>query len=433
MTKLAGPERCDIPALHAAIASPCALHQERRTLYQLASELLDSSCGKGAPELDPDVIDSPLTRHLIGEALAGHAGLTRSTLGSLCAMAAADIGGTQRLRVASRPEANVLLAEALGTIQAQVLLRQTLPRPLKLLTEPDGPRFVAALSLLRDGTTLARSINSELADDLLTHITLVAIFDQRQSCGLTSGSSRDFPGLVLLSEPLSGIEVAEALVHEGAHQKFFDLAITHDLFNADADQCLPFQPPWLASEALWPLEQTLAAYHAYECLAQFAYDAGVPAGETRALGTGSLLPVAGERSKILGQWLMDRGDYLGSDACTLLDGLIGQRPRTSATTAGLPASIPRGYAIDTPLEFRRCGLSERVLVARLTQPPQLYWVTDDAAALLALIPQMPHHDIIQVFTRRWQAPPTDTVKRITSLLSDLIASGLLTARDAAEY
>lgn len=432
MTKLARPERCDIPALHAAIAPPYALHQERRTLYQLAFELLDSSRGKGAPELDPDVIDCPLTRHLIGEALAGHTGLMRSTLGSLCAMAAADIGGTQRLRVASRPEANALLAEALGTIQAQVPLRQTPLRPLRLITEPDGPRFATALSLLRDGAALARSINSELADDLLTHITLIAIFDRRQSHGLTSASSRDFPGLVFLSEPLSSIEVAEALVHEGAHQKFFDLAITHDLFNADADQCLPFQPPWLPSKAPWPLEQTLAAYHAYACLAQFADDAGVPAG-TRALGTGSLLPVAGARSRILSRWLMDCGDFLGSDACTLLDGLVGQRPRTSATTVDLPSSIPRGYAIDTPLEFRRCAPSERVLVARLTQPPQLYWVTDDAAALLALIPRMPHHDIIQVFTRRWQAPLTDTVKRISSLLSDLIGSGLLTARDATEY
>ncbi|MGH3671336.1 MAG: aKG-HExxH-type peptide beta-hydroxylase [Pseudonocardiaceae bacterium] len=381
--------------------------------------------------MDPDVIDSPLTRHLIGEALAGHADLTRSTLGSLCAMAGAETDGTQGLRVASRPEANTLLAEALGTIQAQVLLQQTLPQPLRLLTEPDGARFIAALSILRNGITLARSINSELVDDLFTHITLVAIFDQWRSCGLASGSSRNFPGLVLLSEPLSDIEVAEALVHEGAHQKFFDLAITHDLFNADADQCPPFHPPWSSKEIPWPLEQTLAAYHAYACLAQFADDAGVPVG-TRALGTDSLFPVAGERSNVLGQWLLDRGDHLGADACTLLAGLIGRCPRASAPVGGSAPSMPRSYVIDTPLEFRRCDPSGRVLVGRPTRPPQLYWVTRDAAALLTLIPQMSLHDIIQSFTLRWRIPPADTAERITSLLSDLIASGLLTARDTTE-
>jgi hypothetical protein len=37
--------------------------------------------------------------------------------------------------------------------------------------------------------------------------------------------------------------IAEKLVHEGAHQKLFDLAITHDLLTADFDRCPPFHPP----------------------------------------------------------------------------------------------------------------------------------------------------------------------------------------------
>ena len=427
MTKIAGPERCNIPALHAAIAPPSTLHQERRALYQFATELLE---GDRTQELDRDVVDSPVTRHLIGEALAGHAGLIRSALVSICAMTDTE-SETRSLRVASRPETNTLLAGALHTIQTQVLLQREVSQPLKLLTALDGKRFMKALAVLHDGTTLVRSINPELADDLLTHIALVAILEQRRSCGLSSGSSRHFPGLVFLSEPASGTEVAEALVHEGAHQKFFDLAITHDLFNADADQCRPFHPPWLPREAFWPLEQTLAAYHAYACLARFAHDAGFPAG-THPSGTGSLFPVANERSEILGQWLLGRGDYLGTDACTLLNGLMGQTPCTSTIGDGSPPSMPRDYAIDTPLEFRRCGASGRVLVGRPTQPPQLYWITGDAAELLALIPQSSLHDITQILGQRWRTSPTDATQRVTSLLSDLITSGLLTARSAIE-
>ena len=40
---------------------------------------------------------------------------------------------------------------------------------------------------------------------------------------LGSASAREFPGLVLFPEPQTALEVAEALIHEGAHQKFFDL------------------------------------------------------------------------------------------------------------------------------------------------------------------------------------------------------------------
>ncbi len=87
------------------------------------------------------------------------------------------------------------------------------------------------------------------------------------SGGVVSASSRYVPGIVLIDEPALPIEVAEALVHEGAHEKFFDLAITREFLDARAEDAEVFETSW--SHARWPLEQTFAAWHAYTCLAQF--------------------------------------------------------------------------------------------------------------------------------------------------------------------
>lgn len=415
----------DIPAVHAAIAESSALQRERRALYQLAADLLE----QGGPQaLDPDVIDSPLTRHRIGDALAGRASLTCATLVGISALAAA--GGVQGLRVASHPEANTLLAEALDTVGAELGRQEAASWPPELLTEADGELFTSALAILRDGVALARSVSRELFEDLLGHVALVGIVAPQRAGLLASASCRTFPGLVLLTTH-SSIDVAEALLHEGAHQKFFDLAITHDLLNTDSDRCPPFHPPWAPEERLWPLEQTLAAWHAYACLAWFAHDAGVTTG-ARAIGTDSLLPVAGERSKILGQWLLNKGDHLGTDAHTLLNGLIGRRPRTVRVAASCSNAMARpaaaDYVIDSRLEFRRCGSPDRVLVGRPSQPPQLYWVSNDAAALLELLGQQSLDEVIRTFAHRWRVQRLDATNRLTALLSDLFASGLVTTR-----
>lgn len=415
----------DIPAVHAAIAPANALQRERRALYQLAAELLTDG---GPQTLDPDVIDSPLARHRIGDALAGRTSLTCSTLVGINAVAAAG-NGAQGLRVASHPEANTLLAEALNTVGGE-LGRQEAAWAPELLTEADGGRFTEALATLDDGVALARSVSRELIEDLLGHVALVGIVAPQRAGRLASASLRTFPGLVLLTTR-SSIDVAEALVHEGAHQKLFDLAINYDLLNADSDRCPPFHPPWAPEERLWPLEQTLAAWHAYACLAWFADDAGGAAGD-RVLGRDSLLPVAGERNKILGQWLLDKGDHLGTDAHTLLDGLIGRRPRTARGTASCSQAMVRpaatDYVIDSRLEFRRCGSQDRVLVGRPAQPPQLYWVSSDAAALLELLGQQSLDEAIRTFAQRWRVQRIDATNRLTALLSDLFASGLVTTR-----
>lgn len=417
---------CDVPAVHAAIAAPSALQRERRALYQLAAELLEHG---DPPVLDLDVIDSPLARHRIGDALAGHANLVCSTLVGITAVAGSG-SAAHDLRVVSRTEANTLLAAALRTVGAGLDAQQATFGPPALLTEADGERFTSALAILRDGVALARSVSPGLIDDLIGHITLVGVLDPQLAGRLVSASPRAYPGLVLLKAPRSSMEVAEALVHEGAHQKFFDLAITHDLLTADSDQCPPFHPPWAPAQRRWPLEQTLAACHAYACLARFGDEAGITAG-SRALSPQSLLPVAGERSKVLGHWLLNQGDHLGTDAHLLLDGLIGRRPSTSRIATSCSGAIAADYVIDASLELRRYGSPDRVLVGRPSQPPQLYWVSDDAATVLELLAHESIDDVARTFARRWRIPQFDAADRLSGLLSDLYVTGLLKIRGTA--
>ncbi|MGA9310322.1 MAG: HEXXH motif-containing putative peptide modification protein [Pseudonocardiaceae bacterium] len=377
--------------------------------------------------LDLDVLDSPLARHRIGDALAGHTNLMSSTLIGINALAASG-SAAHDLRVVSRPEANTLLAAALRIVGTALENQPAALSPLALLTEADGKRFTSALAILRHGVALARSVSPELIDDLFAPITLVGVLDPELAGRLISASPRASPGLVLLKATQSSIAVAEALVHEGSHQKLFDLAISHDLFTADSDLCPPFHPPWAPPQHRWPLEQTLAACHAYACLARFGDEAGVTAGSC-PVSPESLLPVAMQRCKILGHWLLDQGDHLGIDAHLLLDGLIGRRPSTSRTAASRSNAVAADYIVDTPLEFRRCGSPDRVLVGRPSQPPQLYWVTDDAATVLELLTHESLDDVAHIFAQRWRIQQFDATHRLSGLLSALYSTGLVKIRN----
>jgi HEXXH motif-containing protein len=409
----------DVAAVHATIAPATALVPERRTLYQLAAELLEPRIGA----LDLDVLDSPVARGHIGRALAGQERLSRAELVGISAMAG-ESAAAATPRVASLPTANTLLAGPLQIVAAELGRQHTASGSLQLLTEADGERFASALAVLIEGIALVRSVSPGLIDDLLAHVALVGIFDPQREGRLVSASCRTYPGLILLETP-SSIDVAEALVHEAAHQKLFDFAITHDLLTVDSDRCPPFHPPWAPDERLWPLEQTLAACHAYACLAQFSQQAGVPVGR-RAVGDHSLLPVAHERCTVTGQWLLDMTDHLGADAQMLLERLLSQ-PLPTARIAASPAILTADYAaIDPALEFRRCDSVDRVLVGCPSQPPQLYWIGEDAASLLQVLGRRPIDDVIDTFARWWRVPHCDASDRLAALLFQLSESGLVT-------
>ncbi|HKS47332.1 MAG TPA: HEXXH motif-containing putative peptide modification protein [Amycolatopsis sp.] len=357
----------DATAVHAALAPVGALLAERRALYRLAADMFASDEREPADEK----LDNPLFRFRVGEALAGRALFDPTVEDDLAPVTTELRSGEARLRVAIGMGANDLLAGAMRVIRAQSFSDGTPPR---LLTGADGEPFTRALDTIQAGLDKARAVSPQLTDDLLPHVGLLVILDPETSGGLISASSRFFPGLILIDRPVNPFDVAEALIHEGAHQKFFDLAITHDFLGADPAEGRTFHPSW--SGASWPVEQVIAAFHAYACLAQFNEDVA-RAGESASLGVNSLLPVAREREEEIGEWLLAAETALELDARWLLRTFLEED--TADLTQESTAMAPEGrYALDPLLRVARMAHSRRVLLARPGSPPELHWLSGDA-------------------------------------------------------
>ncbi|HEX7301374.1 aKG-HExxH-type peptide beta-hydroxylase, partial [Lentzea sp.] len=306
--------------LHAAIAPAEVLVDERRALYRLAVSLFAPGT-----QLSDNLLDHPIVRYEIGRALAGKGELDLEAVHRVAAMHVRDAG----LPVAADPRAADLIEAPLRIIAPP----GASPAPL---TEADGERFEEAMAVVADGVRLLRTLAPETADDLLAHVSMLAILNKDTSGGVVSASSRYVPGIVLIDEPSTPMEVAEALVHEGAHEKFFELAITKEFLDAHAEDVDFFETSW--SHARWPLEQTFAAWHAYSCLAQFAELRG-----DEPLGPDSLLPRARERADEIGRWLTSHEDDLRPDARWLLGALTGRQ--TGADPVGLHRGTPIGHHV----------------------------------------------------------------------------------------
>jgi hypothetical protein len=111
------------------------------------------------------------------------------------------------------------------------------------------------------------------------HISCIAWMDLHVAdTTFRSGTTPDLPGVVLLSSGEAGTDsyVSRALVHEAAHCKFFDLCVSRDIVggpyhNDEATPPFTVSVPWIAATSRrsdrWPLDQVLAAAHAYLHLA----------------------------------------------------------------------------------------------------------------------------------------------------------------------
>ena len=351
--------------MHAALIPAPALVDDRRTLYRLAAEMF----APGA-ELSDNLADHPIVRYEIGKALAGHGGVDPALLTEVASMGVRDAG----VLVASDPAAAEVL-EAPLRIVAPPGVR---PEPL---TEADGERFETALHVVEEGVRLLEKFAPDMAEDLLAHVSMLAVLKRETSGGLVSASSRYVPGIVLIDEPALPMEVAEALVHEGAHEKFFDLAIAREFLDESAEDADCFETSW--SHAQWPLEQTFAAWHAYSCLAQFNASIG-----SEQLGPVSLLTKAKERADEIGEWLLAHESDLRSDARWLLRGLTGitidrkgegvVRSQVDDVTLSPEISENCHFRLLPDVSHKRAA-SGRVVVGRAVRPPQVFWLDADAS------------------------------------------------------
>ncbi|GAB2994937.1 HEXXH motif-containing putative peptide modification protein [Amycolatopsis acidiphila] len=364
----------DATAVHAALAPAGALLAERRALYQLAVELF----APGTPPVSDGRLDNPLFRFRVGEALADRIPFDPAADDELDDVVT-ELDG--QLKVASGADADAKLADALRIIHGQSGAPGVPPR---LLTDADGEPFRDAMDVVEAGLARFQAVSPGLAQDLLPHTALLVVLDPATSNGLVSASSRLFPGLILIDRPSCPYDVAEALVHEGAHQKFFDLAITRDFLRVDAEDRV-FTPSW--SGARWPLEQVVAAFHAYALLAQFAEDV-TSSGETGQIGRNSLLPFARARETEIGRWLLGTEESLECDARWLLRTLL-REDGNSIRAAEPTSSVPDGrYALKPFVRMARMATG-RVLLASPGHPPQLHWLNDNAAEVVDQLGQEP--------------------------------------------
>jgi hypothetical protein len=396
-------------ALHAAIAPASELVDERRTLYRLAADLFAPGT-----ELSDNLADHPIVRYEIGRALAGHGGLDPTRLNEVAAMRVREAG----VALAADPYAADLLEAPLRIIAPP----GASPRPL---TESDGERFETAAGIVREGVHLLRRLAPATADDLLTHVSMLAVLKRETSGGVVSASSRYVPGIVLIDEPVTPIEVAEALVHEGAHEKFFELAITRQFLDAHAEDVEYFETSW--SLARWPLEQTFAAWHAYSCLAQFSEVCG-----TERLGPVSLLPKARKRAEEIGRWLLAHEDDLRPDARWLLHALSGETVADLSDVDGLAPSTEiredDHFRVRPDVRHKRAD-SGRVVAGRLAETPEIFWLDADASWVLGQLPDdgspMTVERMVAVATEGWQVGPVVAARRLREALGSLLRNSIV--------
>lgn len=408
-------------ALHAALIPAPALVDERRTLYRLAAEMFAPGT-----ELSDNLADHPIVRYEIGRALAGHGDVDPAQLTQVASMRVRDAG----VPVASDPAAAEVL-EAPLRITAPSGAR---PQPL---TEADGERFENALAIVEEGVRLLHKFAPDMAEDLLAHVSMLAVLKRETSGGLVSASSRYVPGIVLIDEPVLPMDVAEALVHEGAHEKFFDLAIAKEFLDVSAEDADYFETSW--SHVRWPLEQTFAAWHAYSCLAQFSLSIGA-----EQCGADSLLARARNRADEIGEWLLAHEASLRADARWLLRALVSGPIEPTGEVASPSqvdgATLSPQFSEDChfrplPDVRHKRSITGRVVAGRVVSPPEVFWLDEDASWALC---QWRHDRNAKTFgsilaraAEEWKVGSAAAAVRLENALGSLLASSLVEMPDQA--
>lgn len=182
-------------------------------------------------------------------------------------------------------------------------------------TKSDG-QLVSANSELEELTESAIQLLfkavPQLTQSVLSHIDLICWSKvETQDAIMTSGSARPLPGVIFLSPDKINNEAsaAEAILHEAAHHKLFDIFISLDCIDPNyraLEWPNPVVVPWNKDHSMqtasWPPDQALLALHIYLHLAYFAGRSGQEA----------LLARASERAKFLADSLraMDLDGFL---------------------------------------------------------------------------------------------------------------------------
>jgi HEXXH motif-containing protein len=355
-----GIDRSRVVAAHAVLGDVELTLHMRRTVYSAAVELFFGA--EAAARAGDEVLDNPVVRAHLARLLAGRGRPDAAALIPVGVLLAGAPAG-RPLPVAADPAARNRLAGALDEVRRELALHGD-HSPAGTLLTVDDPDFGAAQRVLAAGLELARDLVPELADDLLPHVALFAVVAPDAGGRLGSASLRDWPGLIVLPRPQRPSEAAEALLHEGAHQKLFDLMLTRSMLAPRTGPDPLFAPPWRPEQApRWPLDQCLAALHTYCVLA-----AAAPAFAERgvALHEHALLPHAAARAELLADWWERQWQHLGPDGRRFAAALTGRPFAVDTDDLAEPAHRPDAVVV------RQCGSWDLHLSAG--SPSDLWWV-----------------------------------------------------------
>ncbi|MGW2953525.1 aKG-HExxH-type peptide beta-hydroxylase [Streptomyces eurythermus] len=131
-----------------------------------------------------------------------------------------------------------------------------------------GPEQAA---VARDAVALMRETAPELCAGLFQHARYLVAVDGPDA--FDSASTREIPGaaFVALRCMRTPERLAEAMLHEFVHLRFYDLQMTRSVFVADYDtRTAPtVAPEWHRNSPVtrWPVDRALAAAHVYVHLA----------------------------------------------------------------------------------------------------------------------------------------------------------------------
>src|SRR5262249_25961025 len=134
MTPTISTRSHDLPAVHASIAPVDALLDARRTLYQLAADILRPETD--SRPLDSDILDSPSFRGRLGKAFAAGSSMLCDEIVPLDTLVV-EKGwlrqGSRPIPVASRYEVNRLLSDAVACVGVQLISQTANSGSLRLL------------------------------------------------------------------------------------------------------------------------------------------------------------------------------------------------------------------------------------------------------------------------------------------------------------
>ncbi|MEU4221373.1 aKG-HExxH-type peptide beta-hydroxylase [Actinoplanes sp. NPDC026623] len=218
---------------------------------------------------------------------------------------ARDIAGTDcrfvRLSTPAQTALHVLAAVDDGdpwTAELHALFREVLGNP--------GQRYdlagadVAETAALQGAVELLATTLPRTSRSVLAHTSLVVLVDGPDA--FESATDRRIPRAVFLSRDAvtDPVRAAEALLHESAHQKLYDLQLIYQLYRPDYDAgaASTVSPPWHNGNAQWSFDRGVAACHVYTHLHAF-FAALVRAPQGSAVDVSGSARQAADRARFL--------------------------------------------------------------------------------------------------------------------------------------